>query len=1437
MTHELGQVTEPTLLVPGDPDAIMANARFIRERAVRASETGEALKRIDAGGWSGEAADLWHEQHQTDVPRWFDGGDSLAAGAAALEEYARVLRWAQAEAAEAARLWAEGEAATEQAKLDYEKAVADAQGGAVAPFVDPGAERRQAAQDMLRAARQELAGEGDRAAFALREEAAVAPQDSQAQIDANFYGALWEGFSGTFTAFYDAFSDPLGTVKAMAYAATHPVETFKEMVSWNDFANGRGEVGLGRITGEVIGGVLTGGIGKILKTLKKLPDAPEHRVPVPERQTTGDPIDVATGSMVLAQTDVELPGLLPLVLKRLHLSSFRAGQHFGPTWASTLDQRLELDGTDVCFVADDGTLSLFPQPAQGASADAVTGPQRRLARFEGDAYTITDVAQGRTLHFGPAGEIRPLTAIVDRSGQRIDVERDADGVPVEVRHSGGYRIRVDSDAGLVTALHLRDADDGDDVLLMRYGYEDQRLTEVINASGLPLRFTYDESGRITSWTDRNDKWYRYVYDDGGRVVEVEGSGGFFSGTLEYDHENRITCWTDSQGARTEYHLNEAGQTVREVDAQGGEIRSEWDDRDRLLSRTDQLGRTVRHEYDEVGNLVAVTRPDGSQTRIEYDDLRLPVTIIAPDGAVTRREHDERGNVVRSVDALGAVTTYAYDERGHLASFTDALGNVRRVETDAAGLPVVVTDPMGNATRYARDGFGRVAEVVDPLGGTTRFGWTVDGKPAWRTSPDGATERWLYDGEGNLRTFVDALGQETHTEVTHFDLPSAEIRPDGTRLEFDYDTELRLVAVTNEQGLVWRYDYDVVGNLAREIDFNGRAVTYRHDAAGQLIERTNGAGETTSFSRDVLGNVIERRNGSVTSTFTYDPLGRLLEAMDGDTQVTFERDPAGRVLAETINGRTVASVYDPLGRRIRRRTPSGAESVWEYGPNGRPSALHTAGRTLRFGYDRAGHEVQRDLGPDVVLAQAWNANHQLLSQTLDRAGQQVQRRSYTYRADGYLTGLDDKLTGPRTFDLDRLGRITAVNGPGWSERYAYDAAGNLAHASWPTSDPEELGDREYSGTLIRRAGKVRYEHDAQGRVVLRQRKRLSRKPDTWRYFWDADDRLTEVLTPDGARWHYRYDPLGRRVAKQRLTPDGSRVLEQIEFIWDAAVLAEQAHTDGLPNGPHLLDARVTVWNHEPGTFRPLTQAQRSAVRNAPQRWIDEQFHSIITDLVGTPTELIDDQGAVSWHRRTTLWGVTPDQSRAGAYTPLRFPGQYHDPETGFNYNYHRHYDPNTGRYASNDPLGLAASPRPQSYVSNPSRQIDPFGLVPCPDDSKLPGSGPIPGVLEVSERVKSVGAVENFFPKGERDFVFDPVQNRFVTGSEQGILGHDGLRESIGGNPSDVVGGRLSRGPNGEFLTNEWSGHYGHQWTPEIRQKFVEFMGEYGLEVAHTPWRG
>ena len=612
------------------------------------------------------------------------------------------------------------------------------------------------------------------------------------------------------------------------------------------------------------------------------PETPARNAP--NRECRDDPIDVATGEMILSQTDLELDGVLPLVLRRTHLSSYRVGLSFGDSWSSTLDQRLEVGSAGVSFAAEDGRLLFSPAPEPNGSL-RFPGSRTELARDASGHYTVTE--SGRTLHFRGT-TVLPLSAVTDRNGNRVDVDRDDFGTPVQVRHSGGYRVRVDSENGLITALHLRDGDR--DIPLAHYEYAHRQLTAVINASGVPLRFDYDRHGRITTWTDRNGCWYRYTFDASGRCVRTEGSGGFLSGTFDYETEDRITRHTNSLGNTTTFHLNAARQVVREIGPTGAETVSAWNECDELLSRTDPIGRTTRYDYDEAGNLVSASRPDGSQTRFEHNELNLPVTVIAPDGTVSRREYDSSGNLTAATDPLGAVTRFAYDENGNLAHTTDPAGTTRQITTGAAGLAVAVTDGSGATTHFERDAFGRVTAVTDPAGAVTRFGWTVDGRPAWRTQPDGATERWLHDGEGNLRTHVDALGQTTRAEVTHFDLTSAEVRPDGSRLEFAYDTELRLTGVTNEQGLVWRYDYDPAGNLTAETDFNGRTLHYTHDEAGQLVRRTNGSGQTTTFVRNTRGEVVERRTPDGVTRFDYDEVGQLTAATDTDTR---SPAPSGR----------------------------------------------------------------------------------------------------------------------------------------------------------------------------------------------------------------------------------------------------------------------------------------------------------------------------------------------------------------------------------------------------------------------------------------------------------------------------------------------------------------------------------------------------------------
>ncbi|MFK0067706.1 DUF6531 domain-containing protein [Streptomyces sp. NPDC091046] len=1051
-----------------------------------------------------------------------------------------------------------------------------------------------------------------------------------------------------------------------------------------------------------------------------------NRVKSVVRSKGSDPVDMATGAMYLPQTDVTLPGLLPLAFTRRVASDYRCGWWFGPTWASTIDQRLEVDADGVIFVTEDGLLLSYPHPA---SSDAPVlpenGPRLPLLRLDDGGYQVDDPLTGRVRHFSqPDGSgIAPISLIVDRNRHSITFEYDEFGTPLAIRHSGGYHLKLTTLDGRVTALSLVDPTGGSDTVIKRYGYTDGSLTETVNSSGWPLRFAYDHRLRVTSWTDTNNRSYSYAYDDQDRCIAEGGEAGHVTIALEYDGSDpawpscRVTTLTTAEGAVTRFVTNSRSQVVAEIDALGAVTRATYDDHHHLLSQTDALGLTTHFENNHQGQPTRILLPDGREVRVEYNALSLPVKVISPDGGIRRRAYDERGNQIAVVDSAGSRTGYSYDANGRLVSATDALGNVTYVHCNTAGLPIELTNPLGATTRCERDAFGRRIAVTDALGAVTRLEWTVEGLPASRTMPDGTQERWVYDGEGNCVQHVDPAGGVSHFEYTHFDLMAARTGPDGVRYEFGHDSQLRLTKVTDPHGLAWHYTYDSVGNLSSETDFDGRTLIYGYDKAGRLISRRNSLGQNMLFARNAMGQIVRKEVAGRTTTYSYGPTGHLVEATGPDGTVTFARDHAGRLLSETVNGRSLTYSYDELGRRTARVTPTGACTQWSFDAGGNWSELSSSGRAIGFSHDLAGREVSRRVGVEgLVLAHEHDALGRLTSQAVTGPGGiDIQRRTYGYRADGHLLAVDDSTAGARRFELDPIGRVTAVHAAQWTERYAYDETGNLRSAHWPVGHPgqEAVGRREYEGTRIARAGNVRYEHDALGRITLRQKVRLSRKPDTWRYEWDDEDRLSSVVTPDGTRWRYTYDPLGRRTAKLRISKDGQHVQERIDFTWDGAILCEQTSSSSGAS-----TAVTVTWDHQ-GT-RPIAQTERITTADESQQEIDSRFFAIVTDLVGSPSELVDERGQIAWRSRATIWGATAWSIDSTAYTPLRFPGQYYDPETGLHYNFHRYYDPQTARYLTSDPLGLAPAPNPVAYVDNPQVLSDPLGLAPDYDLTDMGG---------------------------------------------------------------------------------------------------------------------
>ena len=121
-----------------------------------------------------------------------------------------------------------------------------------------------------------------------------------------------------------------------------------------------------------------------------------------------------------------------------------------------------------------------------------------------------------------------------------------------------------------------------------------------------------------------------------------------------------------------------------------------------------------------------------------------------------------------------------------------------------------------------------------------------------------------------------------------------------------------------------------------------------------------------------------------------------------------------------------------------------------------------------------------------------------------------------------------------------------------------------------------------------------------------------------------------------------------------------------------------------------------------------------VNGAPVAQIDagspESILYLHTDHLLTPRYATDSTGATVWSWDSGAFGA--EAPTGSATVNLRFPGQYYDAETGLHYNWHRYYDPATGRYITSDPLGLAEGLNTYSYAAqNPLSYIDPDGQLP------------------------------------------------------------------------------------------------------------------------------
>ena len=105
----------PTFEIKGDPAAIRGRIAVMRDRASDFERIAWSLQEISVSGWSGRAAERFHEHFKLQPERWWCASATFGRAADAWEAYASALEQAQTRASEAKVAYEEGIAAVEAA--------------------------------------------------------------------------------------------------------------------------------------------------------------------------------------------------------------------------------------------------------------------------------------------------------------------------------------------------------------------------------------------------------------------------------------------------------------------------------------------------------------------------------------------------------------------------------------------------------------------------------------------------------------------------------------------------------------------------------------------------------------------------------------------------------------------------------------------------------------------------------------------------------------------------------------------------------------------------------------------------------------------------------------------------------------------------------------------------------------------------------------------------------------------------------------------------------------------------------------------------------------------------------------------------------------------------------------------------------------------------
>ena len=770
-----------------------------------------------------------------------------------------------------------------------------------------------------------------------------------------------------------------------------------------------------------------------------------------------------------------------------------------------------------------------------------------------------------------------------------------------------------------------------------------------------------------------------LVDDGDGTLSLRER---FGGRMDFDATGRIASSRDVDGNELIFAYS------------GGKLSTVTDEFNRTLtfsytgeeltSVSDSEGRSVIYGYDGDGDLVTYTDPENKVWQYGYDELHQMTSLTNPLNITT---------AVNVYDSEGRVETQTVPRQG---------GGTTTYNFYFSGFRNAEEDPFGRQMIYHLDDKGRTVALENELGFKNLIFFDGQNHEIQTTDPRTNSTYVTYNGDHNVTKTTNALNRETL---------------------FRYDPLLRLEETEDPLNHITHFDYDSEHHLTLTTDAENIDTGFDYYPNGQIEFSRDGRDTTTTFSYDNFG-LPESTQVALRPViqFDYDPIGRAQELTDNETALTqFDYDKRSLPLKITDPLlKEIIFTYDDAGRLFTRKDRNNYTTSYSYTPSGKQD-------TVTY--------------PDLSTVH------------------------FTYDLHDQLTDMTDSL-GNTHFVRDELYRVTSVTDPnGFTVSYGYDEAGNVTKITYPGNKDviytyDELNRLETVTNWLSQV--VTYYYDDAGRLdYFTQFNGI-----TTDYDYDDANRLTFLQHKDItanrtiARYTYTLDGNGNRETAKVIAPVSLVINSSVNIPYTYNEKKNRLVNAGgygltyddegqmTSMGPIGLSydyehRLVSVWNSI-YAYDGSGNRLRATHNGVQTRYIYDLSGNLLAEAdvnnniiayyvhgLGLLATITSDGQTFCYHfdasgNTIAVTDLSKVVRNAYAYEsfglvvedktfdqPFTFSGEFgvmQEP-SGLYYMRARYYDPETGRFISEDPIGFAGGDvNLFAYAgNNPVNRIDPFGL--------------------------------------------------------------------------------------------------------------------------------